>query len=186
MFAAVSRPLRNLEKMCRQAPGGVGFKQAILQNEILRVLPVIGDVAAIVVTHHIRLGGDRTRGVVVIQTATPPAFGLRNEAVHPAAIHILHGVASTMRAAAISVARIVIRFRARLGRGIVYAYGGFAMAHGNAVGARKRPEVAVERTVFLHDHDHVADLANAAVVLTLHAKREGQQQDGESRLVHGV
>src|SRR5258707_6661501 len=65
-----------------------------------------------------------------------------------------------MRATAIDIGLVMVGPDTPAGR-IRHAYRRLLAVHGNAVGARKGAEVAVERPVFLHDDDDVADLMDS-------------------------
>src|SRR5919197_1321888 len=65
--------------------------------------------------------------------------------------------------------------------GVGEARGRDAVAHRDAVGARKRPEVGVEGPVLLHDHDDVADRVDAVRPNPGSDACAGGQQDQQSR-----
>src|SRR5712691_4565709 len=65
-----------------------------------------------------------------------------------------------MRATAIDIGLVMVRPHAPAGR-IWHAYRRYFAVPGNTVGARKGAEVTVERPVFLHDNDDVADLVDS-------------------------
>src|ERR1700727_616692 len=65
-----------------------------------------------------------------------------------------------VRTAAIDQRRVVVRAHAAARAHVHRAHGRHAVAARDAVGAREGPEVAVERTVLLHDHDEVLDLVD--------------------------
>jgi hypothetical protein len=122
-----------------------------------------------VVAHHVRLRGRERaeRRVGRLHAAGDAAAPrLADEAVHRAAAHVAHGVEVLVRAAAVPVARVVVRIDADVRARIGHAHGEAAVSARQTVGSRVRPEIGVERAVLLHDHDHVADLVDPYRVRT--------------------
>ena len=174
--------------MCRQAPRRVRLVHVVLEDEVPRVGPVVRDVLAVVVPHHVGvrrpLRADRV--VRVLLAAPPPrVLGDRDEAVHPAAADVYGRVQLAVRAPGVQVVRVVIRLLAdALGR-IGHAHGEAAVRRPReAVRAGVRAEVVIERTVLLHDHDHVLDLVDRAGGLRGLALRSRRRRRGQSERPH--
>src|SRR5207253_7385216 len=114
---AVRRPFGNLEQVLGQRPGGVGFEHVVLQHEVVGVGPVVGDVPAVVVTHHVGAGAAAGTGRVVRVGAAPLGLlRLADEPVHLPAVDVGGGVDLTVRAAAVDVGGVVERALAAAGR----------------------------------------------------------------------
>jgi hypothetical protein len=160
---AAGRPLRDQVQLRGQAPRRDRLEQVVPQHEVARVGPVVRDLALVVVAHHVRLRGrERAERRVGRGHAAGDAAGprLADEAVHLAAVHVAHGVQVLVRAAAVPVARVVVRVDADMRARVGHADREAAVAPRQPVGSRVRPEIGVERAVLLHDHDHVADLVD--------------------------
>jgi hypothetical protein len=142
--------------MLGQAPGCVRLEHVILQHEVLRVRPIVRDVALGVIPHHIKRGGSADR---IVRRAATRAPCLPQEPVHRAAVDIRDGCCCSVRPATIDVVMVDERAHARL----AFASGRDARPLRYPVGAGIAAEVRVERAVFLHDHDNVPDLVNARV-----------------------
>ena len=86
---------------------------------------------------------------------------IRAWAIEPRAL-VAERVDVIVRAACVAVRGVVVGPLAAPRQRIRRANGRHAVAHRNPVRAGKRAEIRIERTVLLHDHDHVPDLVNAA------------------------
>ena len=107
---AASAPPRNQIEVGREAPGSHPFEQMILQDEVVRVGPVVRDLGSRVVPHHVRDRrrlGRRTAGGFVRVNAEPLAAleGCSYEAVHTATVDVFPGGVERMRAARMTGAR---------------------------------------------------------------------------------
>ncbi len=124
------------------------------------VRPVVGNLARVVITHHIDTFRARAFGAGTAVRFGAAAFAaflsLSDKAVHVAPVEILRERAVAVRPAVVFVARIVKRRHAAAVDRV-----GLAHARGNPVRPRIRPEVGVEGAVLLHDHDDVLDLVDA-------------------------
>ena len=141
-----------------QAPGGVGFEHRILQDKIFGICPVIGDLPGIVPAHHIGSGSPGTaRGTRILAGQLGGAVR-GNKAVHLSGVNILGGRSRGVRPAGINIAGVMVGLNALPGEGIWRANGGYAVLHGEAVGAGKGAKVLVEGAVLLHDDDNMLDL----------------------------
>jgi hypothetical protein len=88
---------------------------------------------------------------------------LGNETIHLAVVDISRRVCFVVGAPDVDDARIVKRLDtlATALSWVQHTYGGDTVGHGDSVGAGEGAEVAVERSIFLHDDDHVFDLVDA-------------------------
>ena len=160
-LGAVGGPLRHQEEVGRQAPRGVRLEHVVLQDEVLRVGPVVGDVALRVVAHHVgrrRVGAGRVGGH---QATLAAGLGLRDEAVHLPPVDVCRGVRCRVGSAAVHVGVVGVGRDALPRLGVVHADRGHAVLHRDPVGAGVGPEVGVEGPVLLLDHDDVLDLVDA-------------------------
>ena len=131
-------------------------------TKFVRVGPVVRDVARRVVAHHVDPAPVAHDGVVVARRSrSAPA---RRPATKPSILPpsmSCAGAAAAVRAAGVDVGVVERTARAARRRvGIGDADRRDAVRHRDPVGARERPEVAVERAVLLHDHDDVLDLVD--------------------------
>src|SRR4029077_10375899 len=99
--------------------------------------------------------------IVGIDAAALRRFRGGDEAVHSPAVDVRSGFGTSVRTAAVVVDVVGVRALTPPVLRIGYARGGFAVRHREPVGTRKGPEVAVERSVLLHDHDDMPDLVNS-------------------------
>ena len=150
------RPFADREQVRGQAPRRVRLEHAVLQDEVPRVSPVVRDLVVVVVAHHVdAVAGAEAVRVVAVEAAERASHGGTDEAVHRAAVDVADRVEPGVRAAEVAVARVVERPDATAARV------GHAHVSWDAVRARIRAEIGVERTVLLHDHDDVLDLVDA-------------------------
>ena len=146
-----------------EAPAERGLEHVVLEHEVARVGPVVGDVAGVVVAHHVdapALRGLRSlrgaRAAVRVRGRAPHALlGLGDEPVHRAPVDISRGVGGPVRTAVVEVGRIVVRGYAASVDGVRDTDAGRYPS-----GTGIRPEVAVERPVLLHDDHDVPDLVD--------------------------
>ena len=139
--------------MLRQAPRGVGLEQVVLENEVLRVEPVVRDLAGGVVAHHV--GRTLARGG---DNAFRRGLGLSDKTVHRSARQVGNGIGVPVRAALILGVDVVVG-----GDTAASARVGHADTPWDAVSLRVGSEVGVEAAVLLHDDHHVLDLVQASM-----------------------
>src|SRR5260370_18310627 len=147
--------------MLRKAPRRVGLEHTILQDVVLRVRPVVGDLARVVVAHDVRLVGVGAVRVDRLYTFLLATLRLGDESVHPAAIDVGSRVLAAMRPAPGSITGVVIGTQTAPGQWVGHANRELTTLVRQAVGAGGGAEVLVEATVLLHAHDHVLDLLDA-------------------------
>ncbi len=163
---AGSRPLADEIEVCGQRIAPDAREQAVLQDEVFRVQPVVRNILDGVIAHHVVAGlsvhlvlaASAVRVLAAVQLA-PPENLLRDEAIHQvgrrAVVEVDGGVERPMRAAGVDVVGVVERRDAtQRRRGQIVRQADTA---GNAVGAGIGPEVTVEAAVLLHDDDDVLD-----------------------------
>jgi len=153
-------PLGDHEEVLGQAPGGVGLEHPVLEHEVVGVGPVVGDLVAGVVAHHVGLVAAAGR-VVGLRAPLATFLGLGDEAVHLAAVDVGDGIHLAVRSAAVDVVGVVVGRDALPRQGIRHADGEGAVGDRQPVGARIETEIFVEGPVLLHDDDHVLDLVDA-------------------------
>ena len=154
---ALRRPLGDHEQVRGKAPRRVRLEHVVLEDVVPRVLPVVRDLAGVVVAHDVDAAVLTAPGVGQVRATLLGTLGLRHEPVHLPPVDVQgrvdHGVGPTP----IQVVAIVIGPIACLAVGI-----GDADSRRDAVRTRVRPEVGIEGAVLLHDHDHVLDLVDPA------------------------
>ena len=144
----------------------------VLEHEGPGIVPVIRDVASVVDAHHVVAGPSRRAvaggavRVVGVAAAVGSSLGLPDEPVHLAsgagrevrAVRVGGGVALAVRPAGVSVGVV----EEGADRRVVVARVRHARRSGQIDSGRARisPEVAIERTVLLHDYHHVPDLVD--------------------------
>ena len=158
---AVSRPGRNHEQMDGQAPRAVRLEHVVLEHKVVGVGPVVRDVATRVVAHHVncRLRRDAVR-IVRIGARTGDPTSCAHEAVHTATVDVVDRGGMSVRAAHVHVVVVRIRLHAWSVAQVAKTHRRDTLRHWDAVGTGIRSEVAVERTILLHDHDDVLDLVD--------------------------
>ena len=183
--AALRRPARDDVQVGRLAPAEVRLEQVVLQHEVPGVRPVVGDLAGVVPAHDVQTvqtaaGGVERRGAAVLRRER-----LADEAVHLPLVDVGHGAAGSVRAARVRVARVVVRADAPTRLRIGHAGRRDAVPHGDPISSGERPEVGVEGSVLLHDHDHVLDRVDARGVDRDRARRRrgrrGRRRPGPAR-----
>src|SRR5207248_6184147 len=119
---------------------------------------------AVVITHDV--GIDRTLrtdwiGRIGLAALDLGVLGTRDEAVHPPGVDIGYRIVLPVRTAGVQIRGVVEGLLATAGRRIRNANCEAAVRVAwNSVRARIRTEVLIERSVLLHDHDHVLDLVD--------------------------
>ncbi len=163
----IRRPGGGQEQVRGQRPRVARREHPVLQDELIRIGPVVRDLGAGVEPHDVGLArrtalGLSTRADVRMTLArvAAPAHGL-DEAVHLTPVNVAHRCGVIVGAPRVEVRRRVIRARASLEDGIRETDVPPAVGPRDAVGARIRPEVVVERAVLLHDDDDVIDRLDA-------------------------
>ena len=188
--AALRRPAGDEPEVRGQAPAPVRLEHVVLEDEVPRVRPVVRDLRVVVVAHDVRAAEVRAGRAVPMAAAVADerVVGDADEAVHAAAVDVLLAGERAVRAAGIVRA---VRFEERahaLADAVRHADRRHAVLHRDPVGVRVRAEEGVEGAVLLHDHDHVADLVDAAVrSRTANARRRaatsrrsgGEQEQGD-------
>src|SRR5579862_2327891 len=135
----------------------------ILQDEVFRVVPVVGNLTGVMPAHHVHWLRAATDGIVSGGAALTAFLRLGNEAIHLATINVSCGVAGSMRATAIGIIRVVVGLDALPRAWIRHTNRRDTVFHGNAIGAWICAEVFIKRAVFLHDDDHMLDLGGNGV-----------------------
>ena len=137
------------------------LEHVVVEHEVLRVRPVVGDLTRSVVPHDIWLGRVRALGIVHIESASLLGVArLRDEPVHRPAVDVEPRVALAVWSAAVYVCGVVVGLLAASGRDS-NANGRYAILHGDAVRTGVGPEVTVEGPVLLLDDDDVLDLVDS-------------------------
>src|SRR3989440_7147105 len=141
----------------------------VLQHVVLGIGPVVRDVRAIMVAHHLgrrsltlpsgAIGAGGIRQVGAVRAATQ---GFTDETIQLAAVDIGSHVDLLVRTAGVAVLVVEVRLDALVGQGIGHADRGDTVVPGDAVGAGIGAKVAVEGAVLLHDDNHVLDGVDAA------------------------
>src|SRR5215472_9938295 len=116
--------------MFRQAPGSVGLEHPVLQDKILRIRPIVGDISSVVVAHHVGSALVDTGGIVRIVAGYADSFDDLDKAVPLAPIHILNRGASPVRASAVPIVGTMVGFNAGSVLGVRNANYRIAAAHG--------------------------------------------------------
>ena len=168
---AVRGPVGDHVQVLRQAPRGGRREHVVLEREVVRPAPVVGDLARVVIAHDV--GRRRRLADRCGQAAGAAAGALRrtDEAVHAAAVHVrLRGVGVVLRSA-VHLAGVVVRVLAVAAARIAQAHAELPTPGGDPVGAREGAEVRVERAVLLHDHHHVPDPVDPVVQTDLERRR---------------
>ena len=166
LASAARRPAGDEVEVLGQAPGRIGLEHVVLEHEVAGVIPVVGDLAPVVVSHDVRplrqVGAAR---IVEVELAIvdAAAFGLPDEAVHLAAVDVGYGVAVSMRPTRIAGGCIEIGALTVVAPGVGDARhcAGMSGEAGDPVGSWIRGEVGVERPVLLHDDHDVPDLVDS-------------------------
>ena len=160
---AVRRPRRDEEQVRRQRPRVRRREQAVLQDELPRVRPVVRDLAPGQVAHDVGLAlrpeVRGARGVVAVVGAVDRRVDRAlDEPVHPPAVHVDGRVALRVRPALLELRPRVVRREAPAGDRVVGADRRTAVPHRDPVRAGERAEVVIERPVLLHDEDQVLEV----------------------------
>jgi hypothetical protein len=135
----------------------------ILQDVVLGIVPIVGDLTSVVPAHNIKCGRASAEGIVACGTPLSPLLGLGDESIHLTSIDVRHRTGGAMRTSTIKVAWIVIGRNTLPGSWIIHTHRRHAIIHGNAVSSRIGTEIAIERPVLLHNHDDMFDLVGGLV-----------------------
>ena len=189
--SALRRPFRDHVEVLGPAPGCVGLEHAVLQHELMGVGPVVRDVGASVVPHHVL----RFRGIdpVAIRVhcslaATHGFRGLGHETGHLPAVDVADAVPHAVRPAEVEIVAIVIRLHTRSHFRVGRAHRrDAARVTRKAIRSRIGSEVAVEGSVLLHDDHHVLNLVdprqrrNDCERGPRRARSRGEARDGQAQ-----
>ena len=156
-------PRRHEEQVRRQRPRIGGREHVVLQDELLGVPPVVRDLLGRVVAHDVRLPlrpevrrALRIRAVIgAVQRAVDHG---PDEPVHLPAVDVQLRVTLAVGTPLLQLLMGVIRPYACSGDRVGDADRRPPVPHRDAVGARERPEVVIERTVLLDDEDQVLEV----------------------------
>ena len=145
-------------------------EHVVLQDEVLRVRPVVRDLLGRVVPHDVGLSCGPASGLparVVVGTVLAAVADLLQRPHVPVHLTAVLGDPRSdqpVRTAGVEQVRVVVRPLAMPGLGIGDADVDVSVrVSREAVGAGERAEVVIERTVLLHDHDDVRDVVDADV-----------------------
>ena len=142
---ALCRPARDQVQMVGQRPRCDRFEHVVVECEVLRVGPVVRDLRRSVVAHDIWRDRIRTRWVVDrVRSAPLLALGrLGDESVHLPPVDVDARTTFIVWPATVDVGCVVVgRLTPTCRDGHTDSWR--SILHGNAVGPRIRPEVAVE------------------------------------------
>ena len=169
---APGRPGRHQEQVGRHAPAQCRLEHPILQHEVPRVLPVVGDLAGGVVPHHVGTSrvvgaGGSVRIRAAVDGMAAGDLGV-DEPVHLAAVDVGDCRDRVVRPSRVAVVAVVVWTLADARYGVRDAAREPPRRRsGQALSARERAEVGVERPVLLHHHDDVLDLVDALLGIDL-------------------
>ncbi len=159
------RPPGDQEQVRGKGPAVGRREHPILQHVRVRVPPVVGDLLARHVAHHVGLLlGSEERRAVRVRTLGAPVLRRRervDEPVHRAAVDRGDGRALVVRTSLVALlggsvdARPVAQDRVR------DAVGRLAVLVAEPVHSWVRTEVVIERAILLHDEDQVIELEDA-------------------------
>src|SRR5579864_460877 len=124
---------------------------------MLGVLPVVGDLARVVIAHHVGYAVAATARIIRVGATAFALFGLAYEAIHLTTIDVGGGIRGSMRPSMIKVLRIMVRLNAQASAGIFDAHGWLAVLHRYTICTGIGSEVGVERAVLLHDNHNMLD-----------------------------
>ncbi len=147
-----------------KTPGRIRFKHTVLQDKVFGVGPVVGNFVKVMVSHHIRLPIPTARRGIWVDTTSLSIFGLRDETIHLPMIDISSGVWRSMWSPMIQVLCIMIGSHTLARQWIVDTHCGHAILHWNAICTWIRAEVAVERSILLHNHDDMLDFVDITIL----------------------
>ena len=172
-------PCRHEEQVRRQRPRIGGREHVVLQHELLGVPPVVRDLLGRVVAHDVRLAlgaqvARALRVVAMIRAVQRAVDDGPDEPVHLAAVDVELRVSLAVRAPLLKLLRRVIRPDASSGDRVGHADRRPAVAHRDALGARERPEVVIERAVLLDDEHQVLEVLLRLLELRQVGTRRGR------------
>ena len=175
--------------MSREAPRGDRLEHVVLQHEIMRIGPVVRDVRAGVVAHHVRRAAAvAARRVERLRAAGHASLLLADEPVHAAAVDVGRRSGRGMGAAEAAVFAIVEGADAPAAAPDPGRTGPSRIPRQprNPVGAGVGAEVRIERAVLLHDDHDVADLVDPDALGTWRHGRRGRRPVRDRRRRRGV
>src|SRR5229473_2603663 len=146
--------------MGRETPRGIWLKHMVLQDEVLCIVPVIWNLARIMVAHDIRSSRDITCWIIQILTTLLCVFRFRNEAIHLASVDVVGSINDTMRSTMVQIVWVIIGLHALVCPGVRHAYSWYTILHGNAIRSRISSKVGVKRAILLHDDHNMLNLLN--------------------------
>jgi hypothetical protein len=186
--AAQGTPARDQRQVRGLAPPEVRFEQVVLEHEVVRVGPVVGNVSTVVETHDIwacALGpAGRLRCVVPFVAEPAGGIPLGDEAVHLAVVDVCFGGVVGVGPAVVRRVRVVVGSAAATGRGVGNTDAESPVLPRDPVRSGVGAEVVVERSVLLHDDDDVLDLPDRRRQRRRARARPGRAgpvQDGQLR-----
>ena len=145
-------------------------EHVVLQHEVLRVRPVVRDLAGGVIPHDVRLAARTPLGlpaledVGVVPASVADLLQRPDEPVHPRAVFVDRRAHQSVGTARVEPVRVVIGPSTDPGLGVGDAHVDVALrVPRESVRAGERAEVVIERAVLLHDHDDVGDVVDADV-----------------------
>src|SRR5215212_3450891 len=157
--------------MGRQAPRKGGREHVILEDKLLSIGPVIGDLPRVVKTHDIWGCIRRTKKCVLCCTTARTRLSSGNKAVHLAAVDVCRTCGGAVRSAAVDQRRIMVRLIAATSAGVRHTNGELTIfCAWQALGTRVGVKVAIKRTILLHAHDDVCNLLACLIELSISAR----------------
>src|SRR5712692_2497233 len=107
--------------MGRETPRGIWLKHMVLQDEVLCIVPVIWNLARIMVAHDIRSSRAITGWIVRVLTAFLCVFRFSNEAIHLAPVDVVGCINDTVWSTMVQIVWVIIRLHALVCSGIIRA-----------------------------------------------------------------
>src|SRR2546425_9809691 len=122
--------------MGRETPRGIRLKHVVLQDEVLCIVPVIWNLARIMIAHDIRSSRAITRCIIQVLTALLCVFRFSNEAIHLAAVDVVGSINDTMWSTMVQIVWVIKGLYALLCPGVRRAHRWYTILHGNAIRSR--------------------------------------------------